>query len=65
MKLRLDSGTDAEADAVAPLVFSRGLAQQQRGDDAEIVHDRGLRLGDLPPPAERMEAVWLDLAAAA
>ena len=46
------------------LLLACRLAEQQRGDDAEVVHDGGPRLRDLAPPRLRMEAVGLDLAVA-
>ena len=40
------------------------LRDQQRRDDAEVVHDGGARLDHFPPPSLRREAIRLDLAVA-
>ena len=64
VKLRLDAGAEAEAHTVRAVLRARRLAEQQRRDDAEVVHDGRPRLGDLAPPVLGMEAVGLHLGVA-
>jgi len=64
LELGLDAGPDAETHGVRSLVRIRWLAVQHCRNDAEVVHDGRLCLGDLAPPAPGMEAFGLDLAIA-
>jgi hypothetical protein len=64
MELRLDAGPDAETHGVRSLVRIRRLAVEHGSNDAEVMHDGRLCLGDLAPPPLRMEAFGLNLAIA-
>jgi hypothetical protein len=64
VQLRLDAGAEAEAHTMPAVLGAGRLAQQQRRDDAQVMHDGGPRLGDLAPPHMRMKAIGLDLAIA-
>ena len=57
--LRIHVGAKAEANAVRPLVRIPGLAEQDRGHHAEVVHDGGAAGRDVGPPCLRMETVEL------
>src|SRR6185295_14412620 len=64
VQLRLDAGTDAEADAMAPLDVAGRLVEQQGRDHPEVMDDGGPCLRHLTPPALRRKAIGLNLAAA-
>ncbi len=57
---RVGVGAEAEAHAMRALVRAFRKPEQDRRHDAEIVHDRRARLGDLAPPAPGVEALELD-----
>jgi hypothetical protein len=63
VQLRLDTGADAEADPVRPLLGDRGLVEEQRRHDAEVVQRGRARGHHVGPPAPRAEALGQDEAA--
>src|SRR5205814_9449217 len=49
--------SEAEAHTVTPVVRRRRLVQEERRDDAEVMHDGRARRRDLRPPPRRAEAL--------
>src|SRR5690242_445493 len=60
VKLWLDAGADAEFHTMLALLGDDGLVEEQRWNDAEVMHDRRARGEDVLPPARRAEALRQD-----